>query len=509
MLERFARNTLYGVLAALSGSLGSFATTIVVARLLGVAETGVFNFALWVMSLATAATDLGAYASLARYLPELTRSGPSATAQRLAGYLLVPFATVTILGLLAFIVLAIYVDVDPATAARYEIGLHPSQWVIVGALYVAQAFSNFTVGYFQGSQRFDIAAKLAVYTAAVRLTATTIGCYWLGATGALLGYVVGLAISAPIPFAVSRYGGTLSPDLRRRVRRYSLFAWASTLASALIVARPEVAILNYFHGKEAVGLYSTAFTLANLAIQGPLLLTAGLVPYFSEHAGTGERPLLEKMMSSGTRLMAFMILPMAFGTAALAPELVPLLFGKAFGEAADPAVILIASSCLGGNSMLFAGLIIGMERSDFSFYLNLSGAALTLLIGFLLIPHLGTVGAAFGRALVQLYLFVLSAWFVLRRLSYPIPFAHLSRLLLAAIGCAVCARLILQVNPGIAGMVSAVCVAAAVYFLLVRLLRGLEHSDVDRLRSLLNSAPGVLRVPITAMFIHLASKPQT
>src|SRR5258708_5389156 len=81
--DQFSRNSAYGTIAGLCTAIGSVLANVIVAHMLGVEGTGVIVFALWMAMLAAAVTDLGAQATLARYLPELTLAGRPAGGDRL------------------------------------------------------------------------------------------------------------------------------------------------------------------------------------------------------------------------------------------------------------------------------------------------------------------------------------------------------------------------------------------------------------------------------------------
>jgi O-antigen/teichoic acid export membrane protein len=505
----FARNTFFGVVASLAGSLGSFATTIAIGRTLGLVESGGVYFALWLVSLAGAVTDLGVYGSLTRYLPETTRTHGLTVAKGLAGFLLKPFAAVTALGFAAFTTLAGLVLLTPSRAEWLGLGDDAAKWFLVGALFAGQNLSNFVVGYFQGMQRFGTVAALITLSSTVRLAATIVGAVYAGSTGALMGYAAGAALLVPVPFLAVLWRVQIEATLTRRAKRFARFSWASTLALAMVVARPEVAFLHYLGGNEAVALYAAAFTLANLAMQGPYMLTSGLIPFFSENSGPDGTDALRRMMASGTRILAFLILPMCFGTAAVANELLQLLFGRAFGDAAGAAVLLLLAACLGGNTALLTGLINGKERNDFLFCLNLASAVLTIALGFVLVPALGLEGAATGRAIVQLCFLVASAWFVVHRLGFGLPFLHVGRLCIAAVTCGCAAKGVLLAMPTASGLPAAFLVGTASYLVLVRALGGLDQSDVQRLASLFAGLPSALSLPANAVFKRLIPSPST
>src|SRR5579871_295806 len=63
--SRFARNSAFGTLAGLAGAFGSFFSSIILARILGVEGSGTVAFALWLATLVATIADLGVNASLA------------------------------------------------------------------------------------------------------------------------------------------------------------------------------------------------------------------------------------------------------------------------------------------------------------------------------------------------------------------------------------------------------------------------------------------------------------
>jgi O-antigen/teichoic acid export membrane protein len=146
---------------------------------------------------------------------------------------------------------------------------------------------------------------------------------------------------------VTARGGPLAVDIRVRASRYALYAWAGALSSAFVWSRAEVFFLNRSAGSAAVGLFSVGVTLANLASQGPMLLTAGLLPYFAQAFGKGALAEMREAYASATRVLAFLVFPACFGMAAVLPTLLPLLYGRPFAGALPAATILVIGAGIG------------------------------------------------------------------------------------------------------------------------------------------------------------------
>jgi O-antigen/teichoic acid export membrane protein len=420
-------------------------------------------------------------------------------------YLFLPFALVTGATFLFFAVVAFFSSDHPEVSKLVGFEATPERLLLVGALYAAQAFSNFGVGYLQGMQRFADLAKVYILTMIVQISIVLIASWYMGADGAILGYAVGIAIAAFVPLRAIGRSRDIPVDLRQRLHTFAAYSWASTLASAFIWARPEMAYLNFYWGAHAVGLYSVGFTLASLAIQGPMLLTGGFLPFFSEYSRSDRTEELQRMLRGGTRMLAIVTLPMCFGMAALIPELLPMLYGSAFSEGGLAAAILVCFAGIGATVSVPSAFVVGLERSDFAFLSNVSGAILSVGLGFLLVPPYGIIGAAVARGVVQLFLVALTFWFVKRRLGYSLPILELLGMLVAAIGCALVVRLVLSSMHEIPGMLVAIPAGALAYFVLIKLLRALPMSDVEHLESLFGRLPSTIKGPLRRSLLLIAT----
>jgi O-antigen/teichoic acid export membrane protein len=484
-IDQFARNSAYGTIAGLCTALGSVLASIIVAHSLGVEGTGVIAFALWVAMLAAAVADLGIQATLARYLPELIEGGRAAEADRLTALLRRDLALACCAALAGF-----------AGYAAWQWGAggaEPIIWVLVGLACALQALAGFTYGYLRGVQRFNSLALVTAVSLAVQLVVVGIGSLAFGIAGALAGYCAGSALPAVMSLRRSRCAGPLAADIRARARRYAIYAWAGALSSTFVWSRAEVFFLNRSAGSTAVGLFTVGLTLANLASQGPMLLTTGLLPYFAQHFGNGALAELREAYAVATRVLAFLVFPACFGMAAVLPVLLPMLFGQAFADAVPAATILVLAAGIGSTASVGSSVVMAVDRSDFIFLSGLIAALLSVVAGFTAIPAFGLIGAAWARAAIQVSAVAFGTWFVFYRLRLPLPFRDLAKLLLAAALCGAAARGCLLLMPGVVSLLVAIPVGAAVYVVSVRLLRALPAGDIDRLRAMIRPFPAPFR----------------
>lgn len=486
--RRFSRNSAFGSVAGLLTALSSVVSGIVVAHVLGVAMTGVVAFAMWVAMVSAAVVDLGVQASLARYLPELAAGGRADAARWLAATLWRWLAASCLLALGGFAGWALWRWRSGGLS-----GADAAMWGLVGLACALQALAGFTFGYLRGVQLFDRLAVLTAVYLGCQLAGVVFGSVWFGAAGAVGGYCAGSAVPAALSLRHAAPAGTGCPELSARVRRYALYAWAGALSGTIVWSRAELFFLERSSSSAAIGLFSVAVTLANLASQGPMLLTAGLLPYFAENFGKSATRDLQEGYVAATRVLAFLALPACFGMAALLPRLLPLLYGGDFAGAVPAATVLVLAAGIAATASVGTTLVMAMDRSDFVFASGLVSALLAVAAGFTAIPAFGLMGAAWSRAAIQVGAVAMGGGFVFFRLRFRLPLVELAKLLLAAAICGGAARACLVLIPGAMALPCAVAAGASSYAAAVRVLRALDPRDADRLRTLCGVFPPRLR----------------
>jgi O-antigen/teichoic acid export membrane protein len=242
-----------------------------------------------------------------------------------------------------------------------------------------------------------------------------------------------------------------------------------------------------------VGLFSVGLTISNLAVQGPMLFTGGLLPYFSESFGRNAVDDIRSGYATATRIIGFLVFPACFGLAGIMPSILPLIYGQDFAEVVPAATVLVVASSITAVASVGTNLLYGLDRSDFIFVSGAVGAVLSVVAGLTLIPMFGVFGASCGRAAIQVAVAVFAAWFIMHRLRCPIPAKDLLRLMIAAAVCGVAARGCSAVISGVVAIPLSILIGAIVYLATVRLLRALPRNDVNRLQWLGQRLPKPLR----------------
>jgi O-antigen/teichoic acid export membrane protein len=226
-LNKFTRNTIFGLIASLNSALGSFLGLVIVGRVLGPVGAGTVAIGIWLTGMAVTFADLGLPLTIARFAPELTARGQLAYADELGPYFLRPILLTTTLVAGVFGELAL----GGAEWIRENLKLRlfsespDTIWFVIAFLFVAQALNNFGLSILRGRQRFDVAAKLTAIGLPLQLVATAVGCVTAGA----------LCIRRSIPESLHRCRFSCSSKTRVNA---GCLSWSPISVSSVPLKRP-------------------------------------------------------------------------------------------------------------------------------------------------------------------------------------------------------------------------------------------------------------------------------
>ncbi|GJD81695.1 hypothetical protein GCM10007886_54890 [Methylobacterium gregans] len=487
-MSGLARQSAANAIATGSVLISGALSTIVVARLLGPADLGVVTYAAWIVSIILMVADLGIPGALARYLPEVRGSGDPRACHGLALTLYKRF--ILVVGLAASAVTG-YALWQLAEGRSLSLGIAadsfktaPGFWLIVAAAIVTQSSSAFTIGLLRGYQAFGRMARIMLIAAAAQIGVTVLGAATLGLAGALsAAIIVGLAPSLFL-LRELRGGSPVAPELRGRLVRYCGATWLAYLLTAVTWARTEILFLERSWGSEAVAFFSVGLTLANLAVQAPLLLTGPLLPVLAQNIAAKQHAVAVEIYRTGMRYLAMLVFPACFGVAAIASVFVPLVYGPAFAKAVAPAVMLVVAAAFYALTAVTQIYMNAAERNRFNILVGVVGAASIIASGLIIIPAHGLMAAAATRTTVQILTAAASLWYVHHHLHAPAPLGQIARIVCAAALCGLAAFALLRAFPSPAALVPAIVTGMLVYGLGLKLFGCILPQDMERLRAI-------------------------
>lgn len=182
--------------------------------------------------------------------------------------------------------------------------------------------------------------------------------------------------------------------------------------------RLDVFLVNYFSGRDAVGLYTLAVALGQMIW---LVSRAAATVLLPNVAALQEAATANANRTAQISRIAFgLSLISALGLTLFATPLVPLIFGAAFRPSVTPLLWLLPGIVAFSVANVIASYFAGIGKPRLNLYVALAGLAVTIVFDLLLIPTLGTAGAAIASTLSYSVSTAVIVWLFVRQSGVPV-----------------------------------------------------------------------------------------
>lgn len=344
-----------------------------------------------------------------------------------------------------------------------------------------------------GFERYDLAAAVSMPTSAATVgLALALALGGLGLVPILASsLVILLASSAAKVFIIRRKVlATLSvrpllyPAAVRQIFAYGFFSWLQGIGGVLL-SQFDRFLLASLLGPSALTYYTVCLQLALQVHMLPARAFAFLFPLASAGRASGDTAQLRRVYFSALDFTTAMAIGLGLPIFLFAGNILTLWMGADFAAAAAGILqVLVFGATVAATSIAPYYYLNGAGYVGLNTLLVLVSGAITALGAWLLIPWIGIVGAAWGR-LCNLPTSLVSRTFVHRRVladpRWYAAFAILAPVFVCYAVTAPSARLLAQVNLGVAALAAAAGATAVVGFCAGKVLCGIAHSGSGRL----------------------------
>lgn len=413
-------------LARATGQLVSWASTLLVLRLLVPEDYGLMAIVAMLSGIGTAVAEFGLSASLIQ-----ARDLERAVLARVAGVIWLLHGAMFLLMLLVGPLFAWFYS-DPRLTLLIQVS--GTQFLFAGACAVPYALAA-------RAMNFAWLARVELFTTVISCLSTLALALAGAAVWALVGGLLVGAATRALLLLVD--GDNVRPSFRLAGIGSHLAFSSKMAASHLLwtaVNQADVLIGGKLLSRDALGLYAVGMHLATLPMHKIMGVTNQII--FSAVARLQhESERLRTRVLQGSRLMMAVAVGLLWGLAAVAPELVPLVIGAQWVDAVTPLQLVSAVVPLRMLMMMLASAVGGAGAIDVNLRNTISAALvwpLCLFIG----AHWGAVGLA-------------AAWLV----ASPLTFTMNARRIGAALGVRVGELLQILARPVLAGAALWVVVA--------------------------------------------------
>jgi O-antigen/teichoic acid export membrane protein len=364
-----------------------------------------------------------------------------------------------------------------------------SLFILGSFMIITHALSLVTLAYFRTFRQMKWFSFLRIGTAMcdLGLLACFVSLGW-GVEGAIAASLAsGALLIAICLFIALRQVGIALPSFSKigSYLKYGLPLVPGAAAMWIIHISDRYMILHFMESSD-VGVYHAAYGLAGLLTM--LLVPVGTVlfPTVSKSYDEGDMDKTKKYFKYSHKYLMMLSIPAAFGISVLAVPLLRLLTTDEFVSGSN-VVPLVASGLVVYNVYQICVYIIGLAKKTHLVLRLLSiSAGLNIVLNFLLIPHMGILGAAVATLVSFTVLAILTAVVGFRYLRFDLSWLFLVRSLLAS---TIMSSAIWFFDPqSMTQVVLSILLGVVLYFGLMILFKSFNRDEIALLKDLVRQS---------------------
>ncbi|MFC4989690.1 lipopolysaccharide biosynthesis protein [Saliphagus infecundisoli] len=240
-------------------------------------------------------------------------------------------------------------------------------------------------------------------------------------------------------------------------------------------------LIGYYLGAASVGVYSVAYTVANILRTYILPLRISFFAEFGRLWEENDREQCRQFLRDGSRYFLALSIPSITGLYLIGEPFLSLL---ATPEVAAEATILLPIIATGlvfiGLEVLYRQLFLAAEETLFPAAIRVGGTVLNIGLNVVWIPMMGVIGAALATMVSYSVGLGTLLWVANRRFDIPLETVFAVKAVFAA---ATMSAVI--VATGVKGLVPTLVFAPTIYFITLLALKGVrKHEFVFVLRAI-------------------------
>ena len=440
MAKVSARGSFHVLWGLVVSTVISSVGTIFIARLLGSDLYGLYGIALTAPTLIGVFRDWGINSAMVRSTAQCRAENETSAIRKvfLSG-LIFEIAMGLVLSAVAFALSGFFatnIFHRPEIVALIQIG---------SISVLASGIINAATAAFTGTERMELNSVMLICQSVVKiLVMITLVLFGLGTTGAVTGYVSGLAFGAVVGVALiwviyRKLPKPVGPVDGIKTWTKEMLTYGAPISLGNIIgsfqAQFYATLLPYFYvnNNSIIGNYSLANTFVVLISFFAVPVTTMMFPAFSKLNAKKDPETIQNVFQFSVKYASLLVVPVSALIMSLSGPAVSTLFGNAYSSTALFLTLLSISylyTALGSLSTV--NLIISQGQTGFSFVLTVITAAIGVPMGYVLINQFGVLGLVVTGLTSGLPSTFLSLYFAKKNYGVSVNWSSSARILLSA-----------------------------------------------------------------------------
>ncbi len=273
-----------------------------------------------------------------------------------------------------------------------------------------------------------------------------------------------------------------------RLRKYISFSLPTlpSVLSAWVVSSSDRYVIGFFLGAIFVGFYSPGYALGSIISMyiGPFAFI--LFPVLSKMYDEKKYEDVRTYLKYSLKYFLLLAIPSAFGLSILSKQLLTILSTPEIasqGYLITPFITV--SLLLFGVYVVFSQIISLVKRTKITGAIWMVTAVLNLGLNIIVVPYIGILGAAITTLIAYALAFVLTTYYSFKYFKFDIDLSFILKSIFASI---VISLVIIKWEPiGVLNVLIVVGVCAAVYAVILLLLKGIKKEEIKFFKQLFSA----------------------
>lgn len=264
-----------------------------------------------------------------------------------------------------------------------------------------------------------------------------------------------------------KYSAPLTPN--------SLIRWITDSSDRYIV--------GYLLGLGSVGVYSASYAIGSLVSLFIAPIQMILFPELSKLFDNGDIDKVKTYLSYSMKYFLFIAIPAVFGLSALSKPILNILTTSEFASGSIVIPFIALSGLLAGVFQIVINITHLVKKTKFNLYIHLIAALLNIILNFILIPHIGILGAAIATLISYIVMVIVCIHISFKHISFDLNYIFIGKCIVAS---SLMSGVILLFNPNnIKELLIAPSFGAVIYLLILLPIKGFNKSELNMVKYLI------------------------
>ncbi|MCL2156782.1 MAG: flippase, partial [Methanobrevibacter sp.] len=351
-------------------------------------------------------------------------------------------------------------------------------------------------GSFQGVYKMEyILATRTVEQIFMIIFATILVLIGLSAAGAVLGSVLGFAASAVLSvFLFLKYMGKYIPQPKEEHKFHmkdelklakSLVTFAIPVTITALAEMGIYSICTFVMGKflasNLIGYFGAADPIARLPLVISISVATTILPASSAAFSTKNQNLLNKYVLSAFKYGMIFVIPLCIGIAMFSAPIMSLVYFTRveYVLGATALSILVIGMTFYSMFAISSSIVQGIGNPRIPMYILLFGAAITVILNWIMVPLYGIEGGALATSIACFIMMVPMLYMTFKLTKVKFPYKTFTKIIMASL---IMGLVILLIPQNSYGLLMSIILCPIIYLTILTLTKTFDESDISAIR---------------------------